>query len=118
LCNKYTSLKEDFDTFKDVLQVEPTWDSPKFIVKVAWLWEDIHIWTYKCIKFPLTCMKKANSWIRIVYMYDPKWGTVEFVEFVEIYHKNKQVNHDTKLIRKLYKNIDTLPSPHGEEELE
>jgi len=55
-------------------------------------------------------MKQSNSGIRIVYAYDADHGQIEFIEFVEIYHKNSQENHDIEYIKKLYENIDHLPS--------
>ena len=39
-------------------------------------------------------MRLANSGIRIVYVYDSESGKIEFIEFVEIYHKNDRDDHD------------------------
>ena len=47
-------------------------------------------------------MKLANSGIRIVYAYDGNSGTIEFIEFIEIYHKNNQEDHDRELLIREY----------------
>lgn len=62
-------------------------------------------------------MKKSQSGIRIVYAYDPEHHIFEFVEFIEIYHKNTQENHDVELIKKLYLGVMDLPSGKAEEGL-
>lgn len=55
-------------------------------------------------------MRLANSGIRIVYAYDGESGTIEFIEFAEIYHKNDQEDHDRAfLIREYTGKTDLTP---------
>ena len=107
LSKKYRSLQEDFNVFQLALQVNPVGYEPN-IVQIAWLWDEIILPFYKVRKFPLTFMKLANSGIRIVYAYDSKSGKIEFIEFVEVYHKNDKDNHDTTFIRDCYSGLESL----------
>ncbi len=107
LSKKYRSLQEDFDVFRLALEVNPVGYEPN-IVQIAWLWDEVILPFYKVRKFPLTCMKLANSGIRIVYAYDSTSGKIEFIEFVEMYHKNEKDNHDTTFIRDCYSGVITL----------
>lgn len=68
---------------------------------------------YKVRKFAVSCMKQSNSGIRIIYAYDAKKAQIEFVEFIEIYHKNEQENHSEELIKKTYEWMSELPSAHA-----
>lgn len=107
LAKKYHSLQEDFDDFLLALEVNPVWYEPN-TVRIAWLWDGVVLPLYKVRKFPLTCMRLANSGIRIVYVYDSTSGKIEFIEFVEVYHKNEKENHDITLIRDCYSGIESL----------
>lgn len=53
-------------------------------------------------------MKLANSGIRIAYAYDSTSGKIEFIEFVEMYHKNEKDNHDVTFIRDYYSGVINL----------
>lgn len=55
-------------------------------------------------------MRLANSGLRIVYAYDRENDQLEFVEFVEIYHKNNQDNHNIELIKEHYTGVTDLGS--------
>ncbi len=100
---KYSSLKEDLDTFCETLELDPTWENilSNHIVQISDLWENINWKFYKVRKFVCKSISwnSANSWIRIVYKYE-KW-TISFkeIEFIEIYHKNQKENHNIKRIK-------------------
>lgn len=53
-------------------------------------------------------MRLANSGIRIVYVYDSTSRKIEFIEFVEVYHKNEKDNHDITFIRDCYSGVESL----------
>ena len=109
LQKKYPSLKKDFELFCLARETDPTGYEPN-IVRINWLGEGVLLPFYKVRKFPLTCMRLANSGIRIVYAYDGENKTIEFIEFVEIYHKSDRDNHDIELILREYTGItDILP---------
>ena len=38
--------------------------------------------------------RKGNNEIMLIYVYDSEHKHIEFIEFVEIYHKNQKSHHD------------------------
>jgi mRNA-degrading endonuclease RelE of RelBE toxin-antitoxin system len=115
LSKKYPSLPKDFAVFLKWLEINPS-GSFAHAVQINNLWDHMYLPMIKTKKFWLSCIKKTNSGIRIIYTYDPESTTYEFIEFIEIYHKNAQENHDIELIKKLYTGITNLPSGHANEE--
>lgn len=115
LSKKYPSLHEDFEFFLGTLEINPIWYPPS-VVRISGLWDSVYIPIYKLRKFAVECMQQTNSGIRIVYAYDGEENCIEFVEFVEIYHKNHQENHDAEKLRKIYKGKTDLPSWYATEE--
>jgi len=106
LLKKYKSLKDDFDTFKKVLSIDPRltrlWE--KWVKRVSWLWEELEwIEVYKVKRFRCFSISKnsKDSGLRIIYHYCEWEGKIEFekVEFIEIFHKNTQSNHDVGRIK-------------------
>lgn len=109
LKKKYPSLEKDFEVFCLARETDPVGYLPN-IVPIAWLGEWVVLPIYKVRKFPLTCMKLANSGIRIIYAYDSHSSAIEFIEFAEIYHKNDQEDHDREfLIREYTGKADLQP---------
>ncbi len=103
LCKKYSSLKEDFEDLKRLLEISPKWDilPQNHIVQISWLWEKINGNFYKIRKF--LCKSLKSKWkIRIIYRYFDE--NIEFceIEFIEIFHKNQKENHDIERIKKYY----------------
>ena len=107
LKKKYPSLHKDFEVFCLARESDPVGYEPN-IVRIWGLWDDICLPFYKVRKFPLTCMRLANSGIRIVYVYDSESEKIEFIEFVEIYHKNDRDDHDRWFILKNYTGVTDL----------
>ncbi len=107
LKKKYPSLEKDFEIFCLARETNPIGYEPN-IVRIWSLGERVYLPFYKVRKFPLTCMRLANSGIRIVYVYDGESKMIEFIEFVEIYHKNDRDNHDTELILREYTGVTDI----------
>jgi hypothetical protein len=88
------------------LKIDPTWGEIPWIVKVAWLWENIKFDIYKVKKMRCFSISKnsKDSWLRIIYLYEEKTWKIEFqrIEFIEIYHKNNKLNHDIDRIKDYY----------------
>ena len=106
LMKKYPSLQQDFDIFLKALKIKPKGYPPN-IVRVSGLWENVSLPIYKVKKFALSCQKTHNE-IRIIYAYDSEHEHIEFIEFIEIYHKNQKANHDIKKIQELYGGVSYL----------
>jgi hypothetical protein len=110
LQKKYPSLQKDFQDFKDFLRLYPTGIGTGDIVRISWLGEEIHIPIYKVRSFRcFSIAKNSNkSGIRITYAYDTINETIEFIEFIEIYHKSSQENESRVRIIECYKDRETL----------
>lgn len=107
LKKKYPSIEKDFEVFCLAREVDPIGYDPN-IVRVAWLGDGVHLPIYKVRKFPLTCMRLADSGIRIIYAYDGENKAIKFIEFSEIYHKNTQEDHDKEYILTHYGGVTDL----------
>ncbi len=101
LAKKYPSLERDFQDFCAFLMEQPTglgiWD----IERINNLGEDILLPIYKVRKFRCQSLSKNSiqSGIRIIYVYDASSDTIEFIEFVEIYHKwSKEIENRGRII--------------------
>jgi len=99
LLRKYPSLNEDFNILKQFLCKHPR-GFPPIIFPIS----DLGIKTdiFKVKKFRCRSLKGngSNSGIRIIYaLFEEK----QKIEFIEIYFKGKQGNHDKERILKYYK---------------
>ena len=112
---KYSSLQEDLKYFCETLKNNPI-GYPPSTIRISGLWENVYIPIYKTKKFAVECLHKVNSGIRIVYAYNPEQDCIEFIEFIEIYHKNTQENHNIELLKKIYIWKTDLPSWYATEE--
>ncbi len=110
LQKKYPSLQKDFYDFKDFLKLFPTGIGTGDIVRINWLGEGIEIPIYKVRSFRCYSVAKNSnkSGIRIIYAYDITSDTIEFIEFIEIYHKWAQENENRNRIIEYYKNRKSL----------
>jgi mRNA-degrading endonuclease RelE of RelBE toxin-antitoxin system len=86
---KYPSLQKDFQDFKDFLRIFPTGIGTGDIVQINGLGEEIAIPIFKVKSFRCYSIAKNSnkSGIRIIYAYDSSNEIIEFIEFIEIYHK-------------------------------
>jgi hypothetical protein len=89
LAKKYPSLERDFEDFKKFLESEPTGLGIGDIERIDQLGAEIFLPVYKVRKFRCKSLSKnsTQSGIRIIYVYDATNGTIEFIEFVEMYFK-------------------------------
>jgi|GEM_PF-3285472 len=89
LAKKYPSLENDFEDFQRFLENEPTGLGIGDIERIDQLGVEILLPVYKVRKFRCKSLAKnsTQSGIRIIYVYDATSATIEFIEFVEIYHK-------------------------------
>lgn len=106
LLKKYPSLENDFSDLQKAMTVQVVLPQTE---RISGLWENILLPIYKIKKFFCQSLK-SNSHLRIIFAYDEQNEHIQFIEFIEIYHKNSQSNHDIELIRKNYKWITDLPS--------
>jgi Ca2+-binding EF-hand superfamily protein len=110
LLKKYPSLQKDFQDFQDFLEIYPTGLRTGDIVRISNLGEEICIPIYKARNFRCTSIAKnsSNSGIRIIYAYDTINETIEFVEFIEIYHKWTKEVEDRNRILETYSGRKSL----------
>ena len=99
LLKKYPSLKEDLNLLKQFLSKHPRgFPSRVFPISDLGIKTDI----FKVKKFRCRSLKGSgsNSGIRIIYaLFEEK----QKIEFIEIYFKGRQSNHDKERILKYYK---------------
>jgi mRNA-degrading endonuclease RelE of RelBE toxin-antitoxin system len=113
LAKKYPSLQKDFQDFQTFLEIYPTGLWTGDIVRINNLGEEIVIPIYKARSFRCYSIAKNsnNSGIRIIYAYDNVSETIEFVEFIEIYHKWTKETEDRDRIIEQYCGKETLVQP-------
>lgn len=110
LVKKYPSLARDFEVFCAFLSQQPTglggWD----IERINNLGDDITLSIYKVRKFRCQSLAKnsTQSGIRIIYVHDTSCGIIEFIEFIEIYHKWTKETEERKRIIERYSKKKSL----------
>lgn len=104
LTKKYPSLERDFEDFQKFLEVSPTGLGIGDIERIDQLGSDISLPIYKVRKFRCQSLSKnsTQSGIRIIYAYDASSDTIEFIEFIKIYHKWTKEIEDRERILSLY----------------
>lgn len=110
LAKKYPSLERDFQDFCAFLETQPTWLGIWDIEQINNLGQDILLPIYKVRKFRCASLSKnsTQSGIRIIYIYDANADTIEFIEFIEIYHKwSKEIENRERIIE-LYSGKKTI----------
>ncbi len=91
ISKKYRSLPEDFKEFKEILNICPAGVNKNFT--------NLHsAKNLKIIKARLFCQSLKRSSLRIIYAYHKKTNEIEFIEFVELYSKNKQTRESNHRI--------------------
>ena len=102
---KYVSLKQDIQTFKNIIQVNPKGNSQHF--KILKQQDTVFI-----IKARLACraLKKGTSGtpLRVLYIYNEPFKSVVFIE---MYHKKARSNPDKKRIERYMRGLNNM-SPH------
>lgn len=104
LTKKSPSLEKDFVDFQKFLEVSPTGLGIGDIERIDQLGNEIILPIYKVRKFRCQSLSKnsTQSGIRIIYVYDASSDTIEFIEFIEIYHKWMKEVEDRKRILEVY----------------
>lgn len=102
LTKKYHHLETDLKLVKQVLAVEPNFRNA---IRISDLGKDVKIPVFKLRKIRSQDFKGlgSRSGFRLIYAYDEIENTVFLIE---IYHKNKQSNHDKIRIHKYFKEKD------------
>jgi len=88
LCKKYSSLDEDLEEFKKVLNSFPLGKDKHFAVLKDYKGT-------KVAKARLFCRTLKGSSLRIVYAYQEQ---SEVIEFIELYYKGSQTREDSQRI--------------------
>lgn len=104
LTKKYPSLEKDFEDFQKFLETEPVGLGIGDIERIDQLGAEILLPVYKVRKFRCRSLAKnsTQSGMRIIYVYDATQRTIEFIEFIEIYHKWTKDMEDRSRIREFY----------------
>lgn len=104
LTKKYPSLERDFADFQIFLWTYPIGIGTGDIVRIDSLWEALMLPIYKVKSFRCFSLAKnsTQSGIRIIYVYDASSDTIEFIEFIEIYHKWSKEMEDRQRILEIY----------------
>ena len=98
LCKKYHHFKEDFKRAKKVISSQPIMhDAPR----ISGLGKDIILPIYKLRKFYSDDFKGRGkkSGFRVIYAYNEE---NKKITLIEVYHKNKQSNHDIQRIKRYF----------------
>ncbi len=99
LKKKYSSLDDDLDTVKQVLEIRPD-ASPPMSFRI----NDLGITTCVIKVKKIACKslkgRGRNSGLRLIYAYFEK---EKRIVFVELYHKNDRKNHDKDRILRYFK---------------
>ncbi len=98
LTKKYLSLPKDLEILQKKLQYSPGIKGKHS--NLVTQKDDVSIW-----KVRLKCQFAKSSDFRVVYAYHKEKNEIELIEFLEIYAKNKQVNHNQKIIDKYLHNF-------------
>jgi hypothetical protein len=96
LSKKYSSLPDDLQIFKEVLEIEPL-GSGKHSHIIA-KQNSIYI-----IKSRLFCSYLRGSSMRIVYAFD---ASLQKIDFIELFYKGNKPNHDHQRVVEYFENLD------------
>ncbi len=102
LSKKYKHLIDDLELAKQVLAAKPDFRNA---IRISDLGRNVKIPVFKLKKFRSKDFKGCGhrSGFRLIYAYDED---KDIVFLIEIYHKNKQSNHDKKRILKYFEKKD------------
>lgn len=99
LSKKYQSLPEDLEEFKTFVRKNPT----RINIHSAVL----HVYkSAKIMKARFRCKYLKRSSLRIIYAYHEKTNEIEFIEFIELYHKNNQTRENQERIDSYLKDFE------------
>ncbi|MCL5010996.1 MAG: hypothetical protein M1127_02190 [Patescibacteria group bacterium] len=94
LFNKYKTLNDDFEKFKNILIVAPTGVGKNFVI--------VHFSPpIKIVKARMACRALHGRSLRIIYAY---FEQNQRIEFIEIYFKGEKENEDRERIKEYLKN--------------
>jgi hypothetical protein len=99
LLKKYLTLEQDLNTFKQFLSTYPKGFPPK-IFSISDLGIKTKVFKVKQFRCKYLKGSGSNSGIRIIYAYLEE---EKKIEFIEIYFKGNQSNHNKERILKYYK---------------
>ncbi len=92
LKKKYVSLEKDLEVLQKVLKCSPEIEGKhsNLITEKEGI---------KIRKIRLKCQFAKSSDFRVIYAYHQKTQEIEMINFLEIYAKNKQTNHNQSVIQ-------------------
>lgn len=99
LSKKHKTLRDDLETVKKVLKINPT-ERPPFSFRIDGLGVETCIIKVKKIASKSFKGKGVNSGFRIVYAHFEKENRISFIE---IYHKSNKNNENKERIKKHFK---------------
>lgn len=99
LLKKYLTLEQDLNTFKQFLSTYPK-GFPPIIFPISDLGIKTKVFKVKQFRCKYLKGSGSNSGIRIIYAYLEE---EKKIEFIEIYFKGNQSNHNKEGILKYYK---------------
>lgn len=99
LSKKYKTLRDDLNTVKKVLKVNPT-ERPPFSFRIDGLGIENCIIKVKKIASKSFKGKGVNSGFRIIYAH---FKEEKRISFIEIYHKSNKSIEDKDRIKKYFK---------------
>ena len=102
LVKKYRTLSDDLSKFEKVLAVFPCGNGSKH-------WNRIHVSAdgeVEIFKVRLACASmKGESRFRVIYAYNRNDGSIEHIDFIDIYFKGDRANEDRDLIEEYKRGI-------------
>ncbi len=102
---KYRSLPQDIEKLQAVLSAFPNGNGKKHWNCLTHS-DDRSVSVFKV---RLSCASmKGESRFRVIYAHDSGSGTVDFIDFIEIYSKGDKANEDSGLIREYIDNRESL----------
>lgn len=99
LLKKYSTLNEDLDVIKRVLEVTPD-ERPPFSFRIDNLGLETCIIKVKKIACKALKGRGVNSGLRLIYAF---FLDEQKITFIELYHKNDEENEDRKRITDNFK---------------
>jgi len=99
LLKKYLTLEEDLNILKQFLNTHPE-GFPQIIFPISNLGIKTKVFKVKQFRCKYLKGSGSNSGIRIIYAY---FEEEKKIEFIEIYFKGNQSNHNKERILKYYK---------------
>ncbi len=99
LLKKYTTLNEDFEIIKKVLEAAPD-ERPPVSYRISGLGIQSNVIKVKRIACRAMKGKGSNTGLRLIYAYEKNEKRIVMIEF---YHKNEKESEDRERVKKYFK---------------